>query len=139
MQEKQASPRWAGEMEKRWLEGGERRGSRSEGEPLRQPSSGDGSRTAQSVSLTTLPKTGWLTHKHTLLTLNTKRQRSDTHTHVLFERTLNFVEHTVLKHSSRVLSEYLYFSSQYWQRVGSKAPRVFFIKSSLSPPGGRLQ
>lgn len=75
-------------MEKRWLEGGQDRGNRNEGEPLRQPSRGDGSRTAQSVSLNTLPKTGWLTHKHTLLTLNTKRQCSDTHAFCLSAHTI---------------------------------------------------
>lgn len=80
------------------MEGGQKRGSRKEGEALGQPSRGDGSRTAQSVSLTTLPKTGWLTHKHTLLRLNTKRRRSHTHTctFCVSART-HFVEHAVLK------------------------------------------
>lgn len=70
------------------VEGGQNRGNRGEGELLRQPSRGDGNRTAQSVSLTTLPKTGWLTHKHTLLTLNTKRQCSDTHAVCLSAHTI---------------------------------------------------
>lgn len=87
MKEKYPLPRWSP------LKQGNRkmsRGSRNEGETLRQPSWGDGTRTAQSVSLTTLPDTGWLTPNHTLFAKyqETVQPHRDTH---------NFVEHAVLK------------------------------------------
>lgn len=45
-------------------DGGQEAGASKEA--FRQPSRGDGTRSAQSVSLTPLPDTGWLTHNHTL-------------------------------------------------------------------------
>lgn len=54
---------------------------RNEGEILGQPSWGDGSHTAQSVSLTTLPDTGWLTQNYTLFAKYQETVRLYTHTY----------------------------------------------------------
>lgn len=76
---------------------GASRGSRSKGETLRQPSWGDGTRTAQSVSLTTLPDTGWLTQNHTLFSKyqETVQLRTHTNTHRQI-----LVEHAVLRQTA---------------------------------------
>lgn len=58
---------------------------RNEGEILGQPSWGDGSHTAQSVSLTTLPDTGWLTQNYTLFAKYQETVRLYTHTYTHIE------------------------------------------------------
>lgn len=56
-----AGPHWR-TVNGRW-DGGRKEGNQRE--KHRQPSWGDGTHTAQAVSLTTLPVTGWLTQNHT--------------------------------------------------------------------------